>query len=150
MKRSLFGMAAGAMAAAALNLSMLAVPAAAGECGTPNCGGEVDNNAGRNVAISNCWADSYGTWENGDSLPCHGRPARTGNQANAMTWLAPGEREDMFSRYYDTDAVRFTSGCTTYYHFWGWPTRVEDRSGRDSIWMKINSADHLYVERVVC
>ncbi|MET7717313.1 hypothetical protein [Streptomyces sp. NPDC005407] len=152
MKKGFAYAAAVTMAAAALNLSALTGPAAAGTCSTPGCGGEVDNNTNYFVSISNCWADAYGTWENGDNLPCHGNPPRVDNVANARIWLAPGEREDYYSKFYDTDAVKFMAGCKTYYHFWGQPKewRWEDRHGKDSIWLKINSADHLYYDRIVC
>lgn len=140
------------MAAAALNLSVLSGPAAAGDCGSPGCGGEVDNNTNYYVSISNCWESVYGTWENGDNLPCHGNPVRVGNYDDARVWLAPGQREDMYSEFYDTDAVKFPAGCLTYYHYWGeWKeARWEDRRGKDSIWLKIQDPDHFYFDRIVC
>lgn len=143
-----------ALAASALNVSVLAGPAAAGTCSTPGCGGEVSNNTNYYVSISNCWADSYGTWENGDNLPCHGNPVRVANVANARIWLSPGDwsSESQYSAFYDTDAVKFPAGCLTYYHWWGQGKEAEweDRRGKDSIWRKISSADHIYIDRISC
>ncbi len=140
------------VAAASMNLTTLTGPAAADTCPTPGCGGEVDNNTNTYLSISNCWADSYGTWENGDNLPCHGNPVRVGNMEKARVWLSPGQREDNYSYFYDTDAVRFPKDCKTYYHWWGQSreAKSEDRRGKDAIWRKITSADHFYFDRVVC
>ncbi|GAQ62332.1 hypothetical protein [Streptomyces scabiei] len=152
MRKSFVSAVLVTVVAAAMNLTALTGPAAAATCDTPNCGGEVDNNTNAYLSISNCWADSYGTWENGDNLPCHGNPVRVGNMRNARVWLSPGQREDNYSYFYDTDAVRFPKDCKTYYHWWGQSREAnsEDRRGKDAIWRKISSADHFYFDRVVC
>ncbi|WAZ26485.1 hypothetical protein STRCI_008067 [Streptomyces cinnabarinus] len=154
MKKGFAYAAAVVLFAATMNLTVLTGPSAAGDCADPKpgCGGEVDNNSTFSVSISNCWESVYGTWENGDNLPCHGNPPRVGNKAKARVWLSPGQREDQYSAFYDTDAVKFPAGCTTYYHYWGQPKEWhdEDRHGKDSIWLKISDIDHFYFDRISC
>ena len=77
---------------------------------------------------------------------------RVGNKQKARVWLSPGQREDNYSSFYDTDAVRFPADCKTYYHWWGQPTERHsvDRRGKGTTWRKISSIDHFYFDRIVC
>jgi hypothetical protein len=143
---------AAVLAASALNLALLSAPASAGTCDTSGCGGEVSNNTDYSVSISNCWADSYGTYENGDNLPCHGNPVRVANVPNARIWLDPHgwSGSSKYSKFYDTDAVKFPANCVTKWHWWGGGTQTTNRNGAASMWMKINSAQHIYIDSLSC
>jgi hypothetical protein len=131
-------------------------PAAAGDCDWPGCGGEVSNNSSwKSILISNCW-DNGSTWtQEGHFLACHSYPGtspRVGNVDNAAIPLQPGDwsSEEQYSEYYDTDAIRFPSGCVTTAHFWGGSRYTTDRRGKPPLWGRIAGYHHFYIDGVSC
>jgi hypothetical protein len=130
---------------------VLAPNASAGVCTTPGCGGEISNNTNTNhsIRITNCWKDEYGWEEEGDKLSCVTHPG-SWNSYNADAELPRGDESKNHYYYYDTDAIRFYRGCVTTYHTWGLPKQVIDRRGKASLWRKIDSLTHGYVDSIVC
>ncbi|HET6357245.1 hypothetical protein [Streptomyces sp.] len=130
---------------------VLGAPSAAqaGTCTSQGCGGEVSNNSGMSIRITNCWRDSYGVWENGDKLSCVTHP-NSWSYYNADVELPVGGWSSNHYYYYDTDAIRFYKGCVTRYHFWGGSIQTEDRRGKDSIWRKIYDVNHVYIDSISC
>lgn len=127
---------------------MAVVPSApaavAGDCSFIYCGGVITNNdAGRSIPISNCW-DNDSTWtQEGNYLNCHygsdGLP-RIGNLQRAVVGLQPGGQDShAYNRLYDTDAVRFPSGCVTTARFWGQAKYTTDRRGLPPLWGRESS-----------
>ncbi|CAL9491611.1 hypothetical protein SUDANB95_03229 [Actinosynnema sp. ALI-1.44] len=156
MFRRAVSRAVAVVAAAVAILATLTVsPAAADDCDTPGCGGEVSNNSGRySIVITNCWDnDAIWVWE-GSYLDCHGYPPRVGNFDNAAVALQPGDwssrHDGKYSEFYDTDAVRFPGGCVTVAHFWGRPRYTTDRRGLPHLWGRISSLDHFYIDSITC
>jgi hypothetical protein len=128
-----------------------ATPASAGVCYSPGCGGEVTNNARMSILITNCWKDTYGTWEPGDHLDCVPVANRgTWDARNADVELLPTQYSTYAYYYYDVDAIRFYRNCVTKYHFWGGSQQTEDRRGKSSIWRKIYDPNHVYIDSISC
>jgi hypothetical protein len=134
------------MAAATATVSILATasPASAAPCGSPGCGGIVQNtgSSGPGVYVANCWsgASTY----SGESPPCtNGRVSL--NQANAMYFVSPGQTTRNWRYYYDVDAYKVGANCVL-----NMDGVVTDRRGRGPIWYKITDAARKNIQSYRC
>ncbi len=126
-------------------------PAQAGTCNTPRCGGEVVNNSNSSIRVANqwCWGTFGQTEAVGQTLKCVKNPGRSDTYEADFELPAHNETANYYY-YYDTDSVRFFAGCVTKYHWWGGSQQTVNRSGKDSLWIKITDIDKIFIDSQSC
>lgn len=155
MRKALTKALALAFTIPAITFALPVTPASAGDCDIKFCGGVVINKASRSIVVSNCWDDDNIYVQEGHYLKCHENTdgsIRIGNDRRAAIGLLAGHAtyQSRYSRYYDTDAVRFPSGCVTEARFaWEGPY-ITDRRGRPPLWGRIESWQEFTVIRITC
>lgn len=144
LKRFATGLAV-AVATATVSILATAVPASAAACGTPGCGGIVQNtsSSGPGVYVSNCWTGSASTYS-GESPPCtNGRVSL--NQANAMYFVSPGQTTRNWRYYYDVDAYKVGANCVL-----NRAGVITDRRGLGTVWYKITDVARVNITSYRC
>jgi hypothetical protein len=120
------------------------------------CGGAVFNNyAGNWTIISNCWPDEAPefTVYRRFSLTCQDN-GYSADRLRARWYLPEGRWSRDNYHYRDTDAIGFSPGCDTRYHFYGERTNARtfyNRGHSERAWMKIGDwQPAVYIDGVSC